>query len=321
MNMDMDKTGQTAKQTGFSLVELMVAMTLGLILLGGVVSVMSNTSASYGELNKASRQLDNGRYAIQVLREDIRHAGYYGEFFDVPAPAALPDPCATTLPALLAGMSLPIQGFAGGVAAPLGCLTGYVSNTDVLVVRRAATTVTPTAAMTSSEVYLQSRSDSRVLQPGPFDNAVFDLKKRDGSVADVRRYLVHIYYIRNCSDCTGGGDGIPTLTRLEFAGGDFSTALPLAEGIETLQLRYGVDTSGDAVANDMVALPASLAQWSGLVSVEVGLLARNVEPSTGYEDTKTYSLAGVNLGPFNDRFKRHAYSTLARAVNPGDRRI
>jgi type IV pilus assembly protein PilW len=319
MNTNSKKTRNP--NAGFSLVELMVAMTLGLILLAGVVAVMTNTSASYGELNKASRQLDNGRYAIQVLREDIRHAGYYGEFFDIPVPAAMTNPCSTTLADLHDGMNLPLQGFAGGVSAPLPCLTGYVSNTDVLVVRRAATEVTPTAAMLGSEVYLQSRSDRRVLESGPFDSAVFDLVKRDGSAADVRRYLVHIYYIRNCSDCTGGGDGIPTLTRLEFAGGGFTNTAPIAEGIEALRLQYGIDTSGDGVANQMVALPANLGEWSSLISVEVGLLARNVEPSNGYSDTKTYTLSGVSVGPFNDRFKRHAYTTLARAVNPGDRRV
>lgn len=309
-----------SRHAGFSLVELMVAMTLGLILLAGVVSVMVNTSASYGELNKASRQLDNGRYATQVLREDIRHAGYYGEFFDVPEPTALTNPCSTTLADLVAGMSLPVQGYAGAAVAPLACLTGYVSNTDVLVVRRASTAVTATADMVASDVYLQSRSDARVLEPGPFDNTVFDLVKRDGSAADVRRYLVHIYYIRNCSDCTGGGDGIPTLTRLEFENGNFDTAAPIAEGIEQLRLRYGIDSTGDGVANQLVATPAGPGEWSDLISVEVGLLARNVEPSPGYTDQKTYSLAGVDLTP-GGSFKRHAYTTLARAVNPGDRRI
>ena len=318
--MNMTHTRAPLRHAGFSLVELMVAMTLGLILLAGVVSVVTNTSASFGELNKASRQLDNGRYAIQVLREDIRHAGYYGEFYAVPAPTAMTNPCSTTLADLQAGMSLPVQGYAGAAVAPLACIPGYVPNTDVLVIRRANTEVTPTGAMVGSEVYLQSRPDSRVLQPGPFDAAVFDLTKRDGSAADVRQFRVHIYYIRNCSDCSGGGDGIPTLTRAEFRNGNFNTLAPIAEGIETLRLRYGIDTSGDGVANQLVALPANLNAWSSLISVEMGLLARNVEPSPGYTDQKTYSLAGVNLTP-GGNFKRHAYTTLARAVNPGDRRI
>ena len=318
--MDMKHINPHTRHAGFSLVELMVAMTLGLILLAGVVSVVTNTSASFGELNKASRQLDNGRYAIQVLREDIRHAGYYGEFFDVPDPTAMTNPCSTTLADLESGMSLPVQGYTGAVVAPLACLPGYVPNTDVLVIRRASTEVTATGAMLGSEVYLQSRTDSRVLQPGPFDAAVFDLVKRDGSVADVRRYLVHIYYIRNCSDCSGAGDGIPTLTRVEFRNGNLNTVAPIAEGIETLRLQYGIDSNGDGVANQLVTLPANLNAWSSLISVEMGLLARNVEPSPGYTDQKTYSLAGVNLTP-GGNFKRHAYTTLARAVNPGDRRV
>lgn len=310
------------RSAGFSLVELMVAMTLGLILLAGVVSIVVNTSASFNELNKASRQLDNGRYAIQMLREDIRHAGYYGEFYTLAIPGAVPNPCATSQANLLDGMGFPVQGFTDGAGLAAGCAPDRVAGTDVLVIRRAATVATPAAGMIASEFYLQTRIDALVLDNGPFDALRFDLTNRDGTAADARRYLVHIYYIRNCSVCTGGGDGIPTLVRRELQGGNFNTSTAIAEGIETLRIRYGMDSNGDGVVNNLSSDSTTIGMndWFDLMTVEVGVLARNVEPSPGYSDQKTYLLAGVNFTP-GGNFKRHAYTTLARLVNPGDRRI
>lgn len=305
--------------TGFSLVELMVAMTLSLILMAGVVSVVVNTSRSHGELSKTSRQIENGRYAMQVLREDIRHAGFYGEFADIAAPAAAPAPCDSDLADLQAGMRLPVQGFAGGGGAPLGCLPGYVANTDVLVVRRASTAVTAPGALSANDVYLQTRSDAMVMATGA-DPGVFNLTERDGlTPAEIRRYLVHIYYIRGCSDC-GVGDGIPTLTRVELSDGNLATVFPLAEGIENLQLRYGIDDTDNGAPDRFVTLPATVNEWFNVVTVEASLLARNVEATPGHSDSKSYLLGDVVVAAPGDAFKRHVFTSVARVVNASGRR-
>ena len=66
---------------GFSLIEMMVAVTISMILLTGVVAVVMNSSESNRELRKISEQMDNGRYASQFLKEEIRHAGFYGQLY------------------------------------------------------------------------------------------------------------------------------------------------------------------------------------------------------------------------------------------------
>ena len=85
------------QQAGLSLIELMVSITLGLIILSGVLVVFTNTSASRNEIDRTSRQIENGRYASELITEDLRLAGFYGEL-DVstvtPLPASMPgDPC------------------------------------------------------------------------------------------------------------------------------------------------------------------------------------------------------------------------------------
>jgi type IV pilus assembly protein PilW len=305
---------------GFSLVEMMIAMTLGIILMAGIASVVANSSNSHRELDKNSRQLENGRYAVQALRDDIRHAGFFGEFYDLGVPTATPSPCATATADLLNGIELSVQGYAGAASAPLACLPDYAANTDVLAIRRASTAVTPVASLQAADIYMQTRPDRIVLDSGT-DSTVFDLTKRDGvTLAEIRKYLVHIYYIRSCSDCSGSGDGIPTLVRVELDAGNLNTVSPIAEGIENMQFRYGIDDTDNGAPDRFVTLPASLTEWTNVVTVDASILARNLEPTTGHTDSKSYTLGDVDISAPGDSFKRHVFTALARVVNTSARR-
>ena len=75
------------RQFGLSLIELMVSVTLGLLILSGVLVVFVNTSAARNEVERTSRQIENGRYASELLTEDLRLAGFYGEL-NVASPRA-----------------------------------------------------------------------------------------------------------------------------------------------------------------------------------------------------------------------------------------
>ena len=108
---------------GFTLVELMVALAIASVLLLALAAMFIGTSTSRNELDKSSRQIEAGRYAAQVLSDEIRHAGYYGVLASAPnlpgSVTALPDPCSNTLGTVQNSIGLPIQGYAGGASAPL----------------------------------------------------------------------------------------------------------------------------------------------------------------------------------------------------------
>ena len=80
-------------------------MLIGLIIIGALVTLFVNTSGNNRELARANSMIENGRFAIKVLEDDLAHAGYWGAYvpsYDdqnstaVPAdvPTAVPDPCA-----------------------------------------------------------------------------------------------------------------------------------------------------------------------------------------------------------------------------------
>ena len=63
---------------GFTLVELMVAMTIGLIILGAVGQIFATSSGTYALEEGLARLQENGRFAMNFVVKDIRMAGYTG---------------------------------------------------------------------------------------------------------------------------------------------------------------------------------------------------------------------------------------------------
>ena len=66
------------KHQGFSLVELMIAMAVGLFLMGGVVSIFGASAKAQSESIQTARLQQELRAALSIMRTDIRRAGYWG---------------------------------------------------------------------------------------------------------------------------------------------------------------------------------------------------------------------------------------------------
>lgn len=337
------------RQKGLSLVELMISIAIGLLLLAGVTTLISNQSSSSSELDKASRQIENGRYAAQVIREDLELAGYFGEFFKLGTPPTSADPCSTAVADLNAAVPLPVQGYdsPSTVPAPLSaCLpdANHLAGTDILVIRRTDTTTVPIASAVAGQPYMQtglnvSNTFDKVVGTGS-DTSVFTLKMKDGSVAPLRNYVVHIYYVSPCNIPASGttcgsnadnGTPVPTLKRLELTvngGAATFTQTALVDGIQNLQFDYGIDTDSDGApdnyttgTNSTGTTPMTTNDWANVMTVRVNILSRNTESSAGYSDAKTYNLgAGGSVGPFSDGYKRRVFSEVVRLVNPSGRR-
>ena len=324
-------------QAGLSLVELMIALTIGLVLLAALGAIFLETSKNRAELDKSGRQIENGRYAMQVLSTDIQHAGFYGQFFSPSAPGSIPNDCGSSNPAdsaMQAGMALAVFGYSQPSTAP-GCVsaTSLATGNDILVIRRASTTAEDKGVGTQTGLYLQSTSDSCVLgladdttgissgtpcKLGPLTlPKVITGKCTPASAstltACIRKYLVHVYFIDNVS-------GIPTLKRMVYGSSGY-TAESLVDGIERMVVDYGIDTTGDGAPDSYSRDPGTAADWFNVVSVRISLLARNTETTPGHTDLKTYTLGDLgSVGPFNDNYKRHVYTQVVRVNNVGLRR-
>lgn len=334
------------ERAGFSLVELMVALTIGLFLVIGLVSLLVSTSQSRTELDKTSRQIENGRYALQLLTTDVQHAGFMGAYTPKTATSTAPDPCAPSAGDFVAtpSVSVPvfIYGYDGTASNP-SCVSNRAAGTAILVVRRVSTTAV--ASATAGETYLQVAACAPLNPPFVVSSNSADLilqQKDCATAALLNKYMVHVYYVSSCNVCSPS-DGIPTLKMAEFINGAM-TVTPLAEGIQNMQLDYGIDMNGDGAPDCYITNPTSPASsqidttvcpnptsyvwtdatqnWANVVTVGIHILARNNEPSADWTDTRTYDLgkAGTYTPASGDKYKRHAYSAVARAVNIAGRK-
>ena len=339
------------RQAGLTLIELMVSMTIGLIMLAALVTLIADQSSNRGEIDKSGKMIENGRYAIQTMAADIQMAGFWGEF-NPPASTVtvLPDPCSTDVGVLDGALPFHIQGYNDPVTLPsdlAACVSEHKPGTDVLVVRRADTGTVLKADAEANQIYIQSGLQAPIgldflhrLADGSdaADPTVgFIYKKKNLTTdADLRKVLVNIYYISKCSvpvsnSCTAGDDGtpIPTLKLVQLskgAGGPVFTTESIAEGIENLQIDYGVDSDGTDGAPDGGDVNGSAlapANWQNVMSLKLHLLARSTEKTPGYQDKKSYVLGtagAASAASDNTQYKHHVFVQSVRLVNPSGRR-
>src|SRR5207237_10102247 len=121
------------------------------------------------------------------------------------------------------------------------------------------------------------------------------------TVAPLYQYRTHIYFIANDDK---PGDGIPTLKRAELGvnglGANAFNIVPLVEGVENLQLEYGLDTTVPTIGSPAVysADPSSyngcapatcVGYWRNTVTAKITVLTHTLTPTPVYTDTKNYA--------------------------------
>jgi type IV pilus assembly protein PilW len=346
--------GYRRHSRGFTLVELMVAILLGLFLIVGLISLLVSTVTSRSELDKTGRQIENGRYALQVLSEDIQMAGFVGASASTAFETVAPTPCPANVAALgyfamtspgTSTVPLPVQ----GLSSTPSCISNVMAGTAMLVVTRVNTSVVSPAAAVAAEAYLQVSTCANDTLPfaaaSGASAASFPLMQKDclaTKLAPLRKIVQHVYFVSPCNVC--GTDTVPTLKMAEYLEGEMKITA-LVEGIENLQFDYGIDMdangSPDCYTSNPASPPASeiavgvcpqttppydwtaaMTNWANVMAIRIHVLARNTETSSTWTDARTYEmgLAVPAAGPFNDHIKRHVYSTVARLYNSSGQR-
>lgn len=322
-----------ARSRGFSLIELMVAMLVGIILILGLSSLVVGNIRGFGELRKASYQVESSRFALQFLRNELAMSGFYGPLSFALSKSSPPaDVCSSDIDDVMGRVRVAIQALDDVTASSASAFECQKSGmhikqgSDMLLVRRASSVAIDPDDAKSGYFYLAASSSSvNIIKGGDSTAGISYIG--DSRFSKVRKYIERIIYVSSCSVCSGSNaDSIPTLKMIELGVGGWSAPVPLVEGVDVLQLEFGVDEDTDGYPDAWVHIPEDSDEWSQLAAVRYSLLMRNSEATLGYSDEKVYVFGlddkgdPLTVGPVKDAFKRHVYGMTVRLHNVADRR-
>lgn len=78
------------RQRGLTLVEMMVAVTIALFLLGGVLLIVQHTRSTFTNTNRLSQLQDGQRLAMTIVTDVVQSAGYFPDPTTYTAAGAFP---------------------------------------------------------------------------------------------------------------------------------------------------------------------------------------------------------------------------------------
>ena len=310
-------------QSGFSLVEMMVAMAISLLLLAATTTLFINSKRSYLQSNRFARVEENARYALFEVENDIRLAKFFGEAqgSDITKDANLGTVAADcTGDAAAYEFNRPLVAVNASAGSAFGCVTTAVAGSDVIAVK----SVRPMPyvdtdddgdidanddlglAISANMNYVMANSTTAVL----FDGAdAAPTITEGGSVPDGKawEYQAKVYYVNA---------NTTSLNRkvLRMSGGNMTMVdEEVVEGVENMRLLFGVSNNTGQV--DQFVNAASVTDWDRVAAVRIFLLIQS-EADPFFKDDKAYNLGYGSSLTFNDDHHRLLVSTTLSVRNP-----
>jgi type IV pilus assembly protein PilW len=288
-----ENTTSACRQQGWTLVELMVAITVSLVVCLAAMSSLLLARKGFSSLDAASQLRDNGRFAVSLIQRIAVQAGFKDLFY-----AATPAPPANAL-------NKPDPNI-------IGFNNALFDNTDPL--HSAKTRGVENEAYGSDILILQYQVAETVPTSGVSDRSMIDCSGKSPTVSHVDRHdrLVSIFHVAL-------DQGEPTLMcSYREPGAPAFTTIPLVQGVESFQVLYGT--------NGVVAGLASTAPTSAgapdifLHADELSVIGDPVGTSNNWQRVRSLRIGMVLRGPPNsaqEKTKQTLYP-LGRAASSAD---
>ncbi len=306
------------QQAGVTLVELMVALSIGSFLMIGAVQVYNQSRHAFVINESIARVQETAQFAMDTIEADIRMASNWGRHSrgssvvgrsvtgDAnPLTLAVPAGCGA---AWALDVSRPVQGDNnnyGLLCPPDPAGTGVAQpNSDTVTTRRATVAASP---LEPGRLQIQTtRIQGELFDDGTVPSAF------DPLASETHNLLVNTYYVAASSILI---PGVPTLRRkmLTVVGGvPFVVDQEVAPGVENLQLQFGVDVDQDNTVDRYVnpsdaildPLAAGFIPGARVLTARIWLVVRSISPEIGLQDLRDYEPGDIDLGVYTDAFRR-----------------
>ena len=303
-----------ARQSGVTMVELMVALAIGSFLMIGAIQVYNQSRQAYVINDSIARVQETAQFAMDTVEADLRMASNWGQHSRgsaVEGRSLIGDanPLALNAPIVCGAnwalnLGRPLEGSNNAYALPCLATGGAQGNSDVITTRRA--TVNPTA-LDNGRLQIQTTR----IQGQLFDDGVIPagFTASDSQTHDL---MVNTYYVSPASTLIPGAPTLRRKTLTINAGVAIIQDQEVAPGVENMQLQFGVDVDDDNTVDryvnpgDNIFNPANAAFIPGakVITARIWLVVRSISREVGLDDLRDYEPGDVDLGVQNDEFRR-----------------
>lgn len=315
-------------QSGMSLVELMIAITLSLILSLGIIQIFSSSKQTSRVQNELARLQENARFALDLLSSDIRMAGQLGCNSNVHVN--------DSSNGSLGPFSHGIRGYDYAATDDIkltanGSLNNVVDGTDVIMViaagANAVSATSTTAAVTAGSIApiadIDEGDPAIVSDCETADLFIAGAREPNSNILPVKGATLSKTYSDNAEiaklDYTAyylraDADGVRNLYRSYVNNLNNNPGIrteALLAGVEDFQILYGQDINGDGsniryVDADNVDPTNPVADMSDIISVRIHLLLATTED---------------NLAPQQPQPQQYWFMDDLQTAAAGDRRL
>ncbi len=314
------------KQAGITLIEVMVAMLLGLVLMGGILQVFASSRQSYRVHDAVSRMQESGRMALEVIARDARMADYWGCLSDTTTVVNNLDVAGVGYIDFAAGGVLGIEGNAGAadtlilsggvdsgitieppygpqasanlkVAANNGLAQDDIvfvsdcSNADIFQISNANPNTSGTVVHNTGNASPGNYNATNPGCPGANAHCLSKVYGGDASIFSVQQIIYTI---------APGSEGQPAL---------FRNGLEFIDGVEDLQVLYGEDTDGSGVANYYVRAN-QVVDMTRVISIRFAVVARSYDDNLTGGLAQNFIVLGTNNVAPDSRLRQVYTSTV-----------
>jgi len=239
-------------QKGFNLIEIMVAVAISAVLIGGILQIFLSNKQTYRTLSAMSELQENARFALVLLGKSIRGADNWGCISDrslvngASYTRGIDGQDGTTDSIILSGaFNSPVDIItAKSNVVNVASANGLKVAQDVIVGDCRSAQINTIAAISGSQITLSTALNR--------DYAA------DATIQPVRRIAYSI---------ATGANGLPALM---YDDGD-GFLYELINGVENMQISYGEDTDGDRVPDYFVDV-GSVVDRENVYSIKIRLL-------------------------------------------------
>lgn len=325
--MTQSKAKTLHRQSGLTLVEIMVALAIGSFLMIGAVQIYNQSRQAFVVNESIARVQETAQFAMDTIEADLRMASNWGRnsrglavegrsLVGDDNPAGLTVPNSATGPCGAAwtyDLARPIDGDDNSYTLACGTIGGAQAASDVVTVRRVS--VQPVAPEAGRIQVQSTRIQGELFESVAVPAAFLPITNHPITGAPssaTHNLMVNSYYVSPTSTLI---PGVPTLRRKTLtvnAGAPFVVDQEVAPGVENIQLQLGIDVDEDNTVDryvhpgDDIYNPAAAGYVPGarVMTARVWLVVRGVTTEFGLRDNRDYQPSNANIGQVSDGFRR-----------------